>query len=321
MLTGRRVVGAAILMVVAWSGTAAASDKVVVARSGIDIAFAAPEIGDEAGIWQALGLDVVVIDVPGTRIEQVMISGDADVGLGAGIALGNRLKGVPTIGVASVAGPPYNFALIVRADSPIRSAADLKGRMVAVTTAGSLTDWLVRELSRQQGWGADGIRPMAVGDDSARMAALRSGGIDCDVAGLMQAFEVETAQQARIITYFGDVVPNFQSLLIKASDRVVETKPELLKRFLKGWFETIGFMKSHRDVGVKVVATRFRIDPAAVAKAYDVEMKMLSDDGAFSAAGMDVVARSLVELHVLDKPSQMRELYTDRFVPVKIASP
>src|ERR1700691_615666 len=115
MLTCRRVVGAATVMAIAWTGTAAASVKVVVARSGIDIAFAAPEIGDEAGIWQALGLDVVVIDVPRTRIAQVMISVDADVGLGAGIALGNRLKGVPTIGVASVAGPPYNFALIVRA--------------------------------------------------------------------------------------------------------------------------------------------------------------------------------------------------------------
>ena len=77
-------------------------------------------------------------------------------------------------------------------------------------------------------------------------------------------------------------------------------------------------MKAHHDVGVKVVAEAFKADPTAVDKAYDVEMKMLSDDGTFDKAGMETIRQSLVELHVLDKLPAMTDLYTDRFVPVNM---
>jgi ABC-type nitrate/sulfonate/bicarbonate transport system substrate-binding protein len=296
-----------------------AAERVNVARSGIDIAFAPIEVGDAAHIWTDLGLDVEVIDVPGTRIEQVLTSGDADVGLGAAVALGARLKGVPTIGVAAIAGPPYNFTLIVATQSPIKSLADLKGRSVAVSTAGSLTEWLVKDLSKRQGWGPDGIKTVPLGGDEARIAALRSNaGIDADLAGLMQAVELEDAGQTRTVVYFGDVVKDFQNLVLKASDKFVAEHPDRLKLFLKGWFRAVAYMKSHQDEAVKVIATAFKIDPAAVAKAFPVEMKMMSDDGTFSAAGMDVVRHSLVDMGTLPQLPASSDLYTDRFVPVTL---
>jgi NitT/TauT family transport system substrate-binding protein len=301
------------------SPAAFAAERVNVARSGIDIAFAPIEVGNAAHIWSGLGLDIQVLDIPGTRIEQVLTSGDADVGLGAGVALGARLKGVPAIGVAAIAGPPYNFTLIVAAQSPLKSVADLKGHSVAVSTAGSLTEWLVKDLSRQQGWGPDGIKTVPLGGDEARIAALRSGaGIDADLAGLMQAVELQDAGQTRTLVYFGDVVKNFQNLVIKASDKFIAEHPDRLKLFLKGWFRTVAYMRSHQPEAVKVIATAFKIDPAAVAKAYPVEMKMMSDDGTFSVAGMDVVRHSLVDMKILPSLPAASDLYTNRFVPVAL---
>lgn len=301
------------------SQPALAAERVNVARSGIDIAFAPIEVGDAAHIWSDLGLDVEVVDVPGTRIEQVLTSGDADIGLGAAVALGARLKGVPTIGVAAIAGPPYNFTLIVPAASPIKTIADLKGHSVAVSTAGSLTDWLVKALAQKQGWGTDGIKTVPLGGDEARIAALRShGGIDADLAGLMQAVELEDSGQTRTVVYFGDVVKDFQNLVLKASDKFIAEHPDRLQLFLKGWFRTVVYMKSHQDEAVKVIAAAFKIDPAAVAKAFPVEMKMMSNDGSFSAPGMEVVRQSMVDMKILPSLPAMSDLYTDRFVPVKL---
>jgi NitT/TauT family transport system substrate-binding protein len=309
----------AALLIAAPSHDAHADDRVNVARSGIDIAFAPIEVGREAHIWSELGLDVEVLDVPGTHIEQVLTSGDADVGLGAAVALGARLKGVPTIGVAAIADLPYNFTLIVPAQSPIKTIADLRGRAVAVSTAGSLTEWMVRELSRQQGWGPDGIKTVPLGSDEARIAALRSaGGVDADLAGLMQAVDLEDKGQVRILVYFGDVVKNFQNLVLKASDKFIAEHPDRLERFLKGWFRTVAYMKTYPDETTKMVASAFRSDPAAVAKALPVEMKMMSDDGSFSAKGMEVVRQSLVELKILPSLPAMSDLITERFVPVKL---
>ncbi len=295
----------------------AAADTIRVARSGVDIAFAVPEIGRAAKIWEKYGLEVQVLDVPGTRIEQVLVAGDADVGLGAGVALGFRVKGVPNTGVAVVANRPYNFALIVLPDSPIRTVDDLKGKSIGVTTANSITEWLVRETARRQGWGTSGITATALGDETARIAALRSGNIDADLSGLMQAFTLEDRHQARIVTYFGDIVTDFHTLVITAADRFIAEHPDRLRRFLAGWFETVAYMKSHREEGVRVVTQSFGFDPQAVAKAYDVEMKMMSDDGAFSPAAMDVIRHSLVELGILDKLPDAKSLYSDQFVPVK----
>ena len=318
MRSGGIVILLSALLIGALASAAHADERVNVARSGIDIAFAPIEVGREAHIWSGLGLDVEVIDVPGTRIEAVLTSGDADVGLGAAIALGARLKGVPTIGVAAIAGPPYNFTLIVPTQSPIKTIAELRGKSVAVSTAGSLTEWMVRALSREQGWGPDGIKTVPLGGDEARIAALRSrAGIDADLSGLMQAVDLQNKGQARILVYFGDVVKDFQNLVIKASDKFIADHPDRLERFLQGWFRTVAYMKTHPDETVKVIATAFRVDPAAVAKALPVEMKMMSADGAFSTAGMEVVRHSLVELHILPKLPANADLYTERFVPVK----
>jgi ABC-type nitrate/sulfonate/bicarbonate transport system substrate-binding protein len=296
-----------------------AAERVNVARSGIDIAFAPIEVGREAHIWSDLGLDIEVLDVPGTRIEQVLTSGDADIGLGAAVALGARLKGVPTIGVAAIAGPPYNFTLIVPTQSAIKTVADLRGRSVAVSTAGSLTEWMVRALSRERGWGADGIKTVPLGGDEARIAALRSnGGVDADLAGLMQAIDLRDKGQVRVIVYFGDVVQDFQNLVLKASDKFIAEQPDRLERFLRGWFRTVVYMKAHPDETTKVIAAAFRVDPTAVAKALPIEMKMMSEDGTFSATGMEVVRQSLVELKILPSLPAMSDLITERFVPIKL---
>ena len=42
-----------------------------------------------------------------------------------------------------------------RADSPIKTVADLKGKTISYGTNGSFPDWLVHRLSTAEGWGTD----------------------------------------------------------------------------------------------------------------------------------------------------------------------
>jgi NitT/TauT family transport system substrate-binding protein len=44
---------------------------------------------------------------------------------------------------------------------------------------------------------------------------------------------------------------------------------------------------------------------------------MLSTGGAFNPKAIDVIRGSLVALGILDKVPDAKDLYTDRFVPVK----
>jgi NitT/TauT family transport system substrate-binding protein len=300
------------------SDGARALDKVRVGKSGVALAWTMIEAGEEAGIWKELDLAIESAQLSGdAQLQQALTAGELDFGLGSGPGMGYRVKGVPAIAIAAIAGPPYSFMLFTRPDSPIKSVADLKGRNVAVTSAGSLTDWLVRELSRQQGWGPQGIVSLPMGALRTKMAALKAGEIDSVLLTSGSVYEFEEQGQARVLASFGDLVHDFHTHLLYAPDRLIASKEGLVRRFLQGWLRSVAYMRGHKAEGVKIAAHTLEISESAASKAFDQDMKMMSEDGAFSRAAIEVIRRSLVELGILDKIPEASVLYTDRFVPVR----
>jgi NitT/TauT family transport system substrate-binding protein len=311
-------VGTALLAAVA---PASALDKVRTGTSGIAVIWTTIDGGTEAGIWKKHGLEVETISFAGdAKTQQALTADEIDFGFGSGPGLGYRAKGVPAIGVAALAGPPLSFAIVVPMDSPIKTVADLKGKSLGVTTAGSMTSWLVREISRKEGWGPDGIRDLALGSDRARLAAMKNGEIDGSVNGAVNGFSYEEHKEGKVALLLGDVVQTFHTHVLFASDKLIASNPDLVKRFLQGWFESAAYMKAHPEFGIKNAAKVLNISETAVARAYPNEMRMLSNDGAFDPEAIEAIRHSLVELGIVDKMPEAKSMYTDRFVPVKLDS-
>ncbi len=197
--SGMTVLLAALITLALSSTATLALDQVRVGKAVPNsFAFGAVEVGIEAKTFEQEGIEIVSTGFRGdAQLQQALAAGSVDIGLGSGPGLGFRMKGAPSIGVAAMYGAPSNLALLVPLTSPLTSAADLKGRRVGVTTVGSLTDWLVRELSRQQGWGSDGIQILALGQMQARMAAIQRGELDGMVIESATGYELEEAGKAR----------------------------------------------------------------------------------------------------------------------------
>ena len=105
-------------------------------------------------------------------------------------------KGSPAIGVAAFAGPPRNISAMVLANSPIKKIADLKGKLIAVSTVGSLSDWLAKQMAIQEGWGQDGIHTVPLGAVETSIAALKSRQVDAVVLSTEVGFGLEDAKKA-----------------------------------------------------------------------------------------------------------------------------
>jgi len=237
MFARRSVLAALLAAIALWpGGPALALDQVRLGKAVPNsFAFGAAEVGIEAKIFDAEGIKVEVTSFRGdAQLQQALAAGGVDVGLGSGPGLGFRAKGAPAIGVAAMYGPPANLALVLPLDTPIRTIADLKGKRIGVTTAGSLTDWLVRELSRQQGWGSDGMQILALGQMQARLAAIQRGELDGMVIEAATGYELEEAGKAKNFLLFGDIAKDFYTHVIFASDDLIEKRPDLLGRFLRG---------------------------------------------------------------------------------------
>jgi NitT/TauT family transport system substrate-binding protein len=315
----RTLGGAAAALMLLSSGAAFALDQVRFGKSVPNsFAFSTAEIGLDAKIWQQEGIDLRISAFRGdAQMQQALTAGALDVAVGSGPGLGFRAKGVPAIGVAAMYGPPANLALTVLSRSSIKTIADLKGKKIGVTTLGSLTDWLTRELSRQQGWGPDGIQVMPLGTVPARLAAMERNELDGLVIESATGFELEEQGKGRNILFFGDIEKQFYTHVIFATDDMIAKREDLLRRFLRGWFKTVAFMKANKAAAVKSGARTIEVRESIVSKVYDTQIGYFSTDGSWDPASIEVIRNSLKDLGILDFTPEAKVIYNDKFVPVK----
>jgi NitT/TauT family transport system substrate-binding protein len=309
----------AVLLAVGMRPALAADDVTIGKAVATSFAFVPVDVGLNAGIWQSEGLNVTAMAFRGDAVLQTALTaGSVDFGLGSGPALGFHVKGAPVVGVAVVAGAPYNMALCVPNDGTVKTPEDLKGKRIGFTTVGSLTDWLTRELSRQEGWGPDGIRGLALGPDSASVAAIRAGQADGFVGELADCLQLQQDNKYHVLLDFGDRVKDFYTHIMFAREDLVQNKPDVVRRVLQGWFKTIAYMKAHKQEAIQPALKILGITPQVASEMYDREMAMMSDDGAFDPKTLEVVAKSLKELGILPEVPPISKLYDGQFVPVKL---
>jgi len=314
------VLALALAVLTLSAGAAAALDTVRLGKAVPNsFAFGAADVGIAAKIFEEEGIELAPTSFRGdAQLQQALAAGGVDVGLGSGPGMGFRAKGAPSIAVAAMYGAPANLALVLPLNTPIKTVAELKGKRIGVTTTGSLTEWLVRELSRQQGWGNDGIKVLALGGVPARLAAVQRGELDGLVIETATGFELEQQGRAKNFLTFGDIAKNFYTHVIYATDAMVDKRPDLLKRFLRGWFRTIAFMRTNKDFVVASEAKTVEVQPDIAAKIYDAQIGGFSADGAWNPAAIEVIRGSLKELGILDTIPDAKVLYNDQFVPVKL---
>lgn len=294
-----------------------AGDKIRVSKSeATTFAFAFIEVGAQEGIYAKHGIEVETLNLGGAaKAHQALIAGSADIELGSGLELMFVAKGSPTKGVAVLAGPPLGFAIMVAKDGNVHSVADLKGKLIGVSTVGSLSDWLPTEISRRQGWGSEGIKRVALGSQDGLTGALISHNVDGIIGGTQTGYRLEQAGSGRILTTFGPLIPDFIVHMIVASDTLIASHPDQLKRFLAGWFDTVHFARTHKDETVRDTMPLTRLPPDLASRLYDEQIAMFSDDGRFQPKALAVTKEAVKQLGALDKLPPDNQLYTEAFLP------
>jgi ABC-type nitrate/sulfonate/bicarbonate transport system substrate-binding protein len=278
--------------------------------------FTPLDIGIRKGFFAKNGVEVEASAFAGdAKLQQAMTANSIDMGIGSGPGMAFIVKGSTVKAVAAMAGPPLLLAIVVRPDGA-KSMAELKAKKISVSTAGSLTYWLVSETSRRQGWGPQGIDIQPMGAMSGQIAALKRGDVDGIVMDLSTAFDLENRGEGRIMVRFGDL-QDFIVHVIYATDALIASRPDAIRGFLKGWFETIAFMRKNKAETVAIAKDAIGKDADIVGRTYDEVMPMFSDDGRFKSSALAVLAKSFVELNTLPAEPDMSKLYTEAFLPAK----
>jgi NitT/TauT family transport system substrate-binding protein len=228
------------------------------------------------------------------------------------------VKGAPEIAIGAISESAAFMAFVAAGQSSIHTMDDLKGKRIGITSSGSLTEWLVKELNRFKGWTKEGDAATTVaigGATPAQIAALKTGAVDATVVSLQGGYLFEEQQVGRLLFDGSAFVPAIELNTIFATTNIVQSNPEAIRRFLKSWFESVEFMKTHKDETVRIGAKAMNDPPTVVSRAYDALVPSFSTDGKFHRPGLETLSKSFIELKTFDHPVDMSTLYTEKFLP------
>jgi ABC-type nitrate/sulfonate/bicarbonate transport system substrate-binding protein len=308
-----------VAIVLTGMGVAHANDRVRVAKAqGSAWTFLPLDVGIAHGFFAKQGIEVEIADMAGdARVQQAFAAGSVEFGLGSGPGMAFAAKGSPGFAVAAFAGPPRNISAIVLRDSTINKIADLKGKRIAVSTTGSLSDWLAKQMAIQEGWGQDGIQAVPLGAIPASIAALKAKQVDAVVLATEAGFRLEERQEGRVVATLDRYAPHFITHVVFAQKTLIANNPGLVERFLQGFFSAIAFMKTHKEETSVLAERILQQSPALARKIYDFEIGMFLDDGRFDPRAIAALKKSFIDMKTLQAEPADAELFTTQFTPIK----
>jgi NitT/TauT family transport system substrate-binding protein len=312
-----RTIILAALVATALATSAHAEDKIRFGKAFPGLfQFTPVDLGIEKGFFKKRGLEVEITSFFGdAKQQQAYTAGAIDMGIGGGAGMAFIAKGSPILAVAEAAGPPLGITLGVWADTPYKTVADLKGQTVTGASVGDQTEWMVRQLSILQGWGPNGFNYVPLGASEAQIAALKTHQVAAAPLDITTAVTLESEGQARIVVRFGKVITAYINHVITASNDMIAKRPDDVKKFLAGWFESAVYFKTHKEEAVKFTAQLVKKPEPIVSRVFDESSPMITDNGHFDPKGLAAIRDSVVEMKIVDQTPDMSKLYTEKFLP------
>ena len=274
-------------------------------------------VGEKLGIFKKHGLDLKIVDFTGgSKMAQAMAAGSLDIGDGAGTEMALVAKGVPMIAVCESAGPIPFIGIGVPFDSPIQTIDELKGKKIGFSSAGSLTDWLIKELVRAEKWQPQDVTGVAIGNGAGNIiSAFRAHLIDADVGVTSLFLAMEENKTGRLLFPVTKYEGNLAAGTVYASNNLIKTNPDAVRAFVAGWIETVDYMRTHKAETVKIESGITGFPESVMAKDYDLTIGMFTKDCRFDAESIATLKRSFAELKLMPTTPDMSKLYTEAFIP------
>jgi NitT/TauT family transport system substrate-binding protein len=285
--------GAASAKPAVQASASAAGQKDTVRSAFLTFTSAAsmPWVAKGAGIYDKYGLDVSLTYIAPATLNQTLLAGkDLDVGYGsaANLVTLDAQGGDLVILAASIQGGLFTIV----GGKGIKTIQDLRGKTAAMTTVGSTTDLVLRQVLQDNGLTPNkDANVIATGPDPPTMvAALQSGQI---AAGIFSEPFASILQAQGGTVLYDQAASGVKAVQIPITVKrtYVAGHRDLLKRVLMANMEAIHLMKKNPAEAVKYTVPFIKIEDTAVLQhGLEAIMKITDDD---LSVPMDDLAQSI----------------------------
>jgi len=251
-------------------------EKIYVGVAGLSGALAHAFIPKDTGLYEKYGLDVdLVFFQGGTQGVQSLIAGGVQFIVSSGSqTIAARVAGSD---ITLIAGYMNTVPYSIVADKNISRFADLKGGKAAISKFGTTSDLAVRYAFEQNGLipGKD-VTLIQLGDQGARFAALTGGTVQATV--ISPPFDLTAKKMGyRILADMADLGLHYQHEAVATTDRIVATRTDTARRFLKAFIEGIHVWMTDEKTTKEILAKRLKIKDAEILDQTYVTFKKLTE--------------------------------------------
>jgi NitT/TauT family transport system substrate-binding protein len=252
-----------------------APERIRILYASTATSFAPIWLASDLGIYKKHGLDAeAVLLGGGPLIASVLLSGSADVGVGAGDApIRVAIQG----GDMKIFGLQKAARILSIASKPsIRDLSQIK--VLGIQSLGSSTHNYWLWLARQRKLAAEQVQFVHTNSSAENFLALKSGRVDAGVFG--PPFDVQAERDGFRLLVEGVKSPQpFPATSYFATAAFLARRPEAARRFLEAMKEAVQVFHEDKPTVFKVVMKRLKLtDPNVLERAYDYERPFMRRD-------------------------------------------
>jgi NitT/TauT family transport system substrate-binding protein len=216
-------------------------------------------IAEQGGFFKKYNLDIQPIYISaGSVIIPAVLSGQVDVAnMGSGPPLTAWARGAELVSVG--VGSTRQLHVIM-AGANIRKPEELKGKKIGSDKYGSLSDLILREALRYYNLTPDrDVALIQTGGLPERLGALKAGAVDGAILTGDTAFQAEKLGYHTVID-LSQLPIQYPGSTIVVSKPFLQSRRDVVKRFMRGWVEGIKTVKTDKEFTIRVLQRYLKTD-------------------------------------------------------------
>lgn len=176
-------------------------------------------------------------------------------------------KGEPIKIVSAGCAPLVGIYWVVKAESPLKSVKDLKGKKVGFSSPGSVTHTTIQAILKAEGLEKD-TQIVRVGSPGDSWSAVKNGVVDAGWHVSPAVFPLVAKKEARIIINASDYIKHYQQSVVAAMEDVIKKDPEMIRNFLKARAKAVKFIYENPEKTASIWAEELKLPAEATRLAY-----------------------------------------------------
>jgi NitT/TauT family transport system substrate-binding protein len=317
------LLGAASLF--ALTGEANAQYKVVVTNYGVSANGMPFAIAIEKKMFDAERIQVSEIITSaggGTTLRNMMAANAPYAEINPAAAIGAIQEGLDLKIIAENVQTVAEFTWFVKNNSPIKSAADLKGAKVGFNNPRSTSVALLGLLLEGAGLTMKDINLVRTGGFGESLTALEVGTID--MTPMTEPLWSQYSDKYRGLAKASDVLPALSNVVAVALAGISEPQKRFVEAVIRARRNAVNFMAANPGEAGDIVAKHYNIDPK-VARATVLNLVTSRTDGIpywgegqINFAGLDRMVKAQQSVGAISGNIDLRAIIDTQYLPADI---